>query len=107
MSNTNDLVACLATFRIVYALSVLSKGELVSLDIEVALIIADLREAIFRLMHRLEWTHFTRIRTTDGSEACTTCYRACTSEYLPIMVMIMESDFGDLKSELRWDIKRL
>ena len=42
MSNTNDLVACLATLRIVYALSVLSEGELVSLDIAVALILADL-----------------------------------------------------------------
>ena len=58
-------------------------------------------------MHCLERTHFTRIRTTDGSEACTDCYRACTSEYLPIMVMIMERDFGNLKSESFLDIERL
>jgi len=45
MFNTNDLVACLAKLRIVYAVSVLSKGELVSLDIEVALILADLQKA--------------------------------------------------------------
>ena len=45
MSNTNDLVACLATLRIVYVLSILSDGEHVLLDVEVALIIADLREA--------------------------------------------------------------